>query len=444
MTKKSKSKKKAKEVDPKEKERLDLLERAVALRGETEKENALETQFQAQSESLKQFWEIEKKLREDRRQKLREKEHRLKQTKDEHIVNLGEYKRTIKQLLFSNQDELSQNAIQSLLDYQSQSKEYLREMNALFDELGIATRNMEQTISWHQNLKNSLHHDCSEEITAVREDASRVIARLATYTGNQLKMTHAEFEMKLKKEIQQLEIRNEVEIKATIDKNRESMQNMRQQSNATINSNLDTITALTKELVMLREQYRKDVHVLRELQAENEGIMSPLETNSNDLQRLGSDLDAFYMQKRDLETRRKQLKQAEEELNGIKWDHEVLFQHHERLEQEFKECKLKYQEALYSAQQKSNMQNMKLERKLDQVKIEGEKSSAVLSQILIKADVDLDSVDQSIVVDIVADKNNKVKMLNDELSRIKDAHATMRKRYSCLVAKHIEGNKSQR
>ena len=106
MTKKSKSKKKAKEVDPKEKERLDLLERAVTLRGETEKENALETQFQAQSESLKQFWEIEKKLREDRRQKLREKEHRLQQTKDEHIVNLGEYKRTIKQLLFSNQDEL--------------------------------------------------------------------------------------------------------------------------------------------------------------------------------------------------------------------------------------------------------------------------------------------------------------------------------------------------
>jgi hypothetical protein len=439
MTKKSKSKKKkAKEVDPKEKERLDLLERAVALRGETEKENMLEAQFQAQSESLKQFWELEKKLREERRQQLREKEHRLQKTKDEHTVNLGEYKRTIKQLLFSNQDELSQNAIQTLLDYQSQSREYQREMNGLFNELGIATRNMEQTISWHQNLKNSLHHDSSEQITAVREDASRAIARLAAYTGNQLKMTHADFEKKLKEEIHQLELQNEVEIKATIDKNRQDMQDMRQQSNATINDNLDIITALTKELVMLREQYRKDASVLRELQAENEGIMTPLETNSNDLQRLGLDLDAFYKQKRDLETRRKQLKQAEEELNGIKWEHEVLFQHHERLEQECMECKKNYQEALYSAQQKSNMQNMKLERKLDQVTMEGEKSCAVLSQILIKADVDLDSVDHSIVADIVTEKTNKVNMLNGELSSIKDAHSTMKKRYRSLIDKPLD------
>ena len=443
MVKESKSKKKAKEVDPKETERLQLLDRAVALRGETEKEHALETQFHAESESLKKFWEIEKKLREERQQELREKEHRLQQVKDDHVVHLGKYKRTIKQLLSFNQDELTQNEIQSLLDYQSQSKECQREMNALVDEVRIATRNVEQTISKHQNENNSLHHECSESITAIREDASRAIARLATYTANQLKMTHAEFEVKLKKEIQQLELQNEVEIKVTIEKNRERMQHIRQQSNATINSNLDTITALTKELVMLREQHRKDVVVLRELQAENDGIMSPLETNSSDLQQLCSDLDAFCKQKRDLETRRKQLKQAEKELNDIKWDHEVLFQHHERLEQECRECKQTYQDALYSAQQKSNMQNMKLERKLDRVTMEGEKSSAVLSQILIKADIDLNSVDQSIVSDVVTEKKNKIKILNDELWRIKDAHVTMTKHYKSLVDKHFECNKSK-
>jgi hypothetical protein len=433
MAKKSKVKKKAKEVDPKEKERLDLLERAVALRGERDREAMLEAQFKAQSESLKQFWEMEKKLREERRQQLREKEHRLQKTKDEHIGNLGEYKRKINQLLFSHQDELSQNAIQSLLDYQSQSREYQREMNGLLDELGIATQNMERTISWHQNLKNSLNHDYSEQVTAIREDASRVIARLATYTGNQLKTMHADFEMKLKIEIHQLELQNEVEIKATIDKNRQDMQEMRDRSNATIHENLDIITALTKELVMLREQYRKDATVLRELQAENEGIMNPLQTNSNDLQRLGLDLDAFYKQKRDLETRRKQLKQAEEELSDIKWEHEVLFQHHEKFEQECVECKKKYKDALYSAQQRSSMQNMKLERKLSHLTEEGEQSCAVLSQILIMAGVDLDSVDQSIVADVVTEKTNRVKMLNAELSRIRNAHATLKKRYRSLI-----------
>ena len=438
MAKKSKSKKKSKEVDPKEKERLELLERAVALRGDTEKEKALDTQYHAQSDSLKQFWDIEKKLRDERKHQLSEKEQYLQQIKNEHIVHLGEYKRTIKQLLVSNQDEQSQIAIQSLLGYQSQAKEYQREMKSLFDELSVATRAIEQTTSKHQNLKNSLHHEFSEEVTALRENASRVISRLAAHTSTQLKKEHEEFELKLGKEIQHLEMQNEIEIKDTIEKNAQQMQSMRRQSNAAINSNLDIITDLTKELVMLREQCRKDVSVLKELQSDNDGIMNPLETNSNDLIRLRSDLDVFYRQKKELETRRKQLKQAEKELNDIKWEHEVLFQHQERIEQQCRECKETYRDQLYSKQQKTNMANMKLERKLDLMTVEGEKNSAVLSQVLIQSNVDLASVDQAIVSDIVAEKNNKIKMLNDELSRIMDAHTIMMKRYHSLTNKPIE------
>lgn len=430
---KSKSKKKATEVDPKEKERLDLLDKAVALRGEIEKENVLQSQFQGQLESLKQFWEVDKNLKEERRQELREKEHRLQKTKDEHVVNLKEYKRTIKQLLCSNQDELSKNAIQSLLDYQTQSKEYQREMNNLFDELNIAARNIEETLSSHQNKTNALHHDHAEQITAVREDASRVIAKLATYTGNHLKISHVDFEVKLKKEIHHLEMQNEDEIKAVIGKNRQDMQQMRKLANASINSNLDTITALTKELVTLREQHRKDMTVLRELQVENEGIMTPLETSSSVLQQLNSDLGIFYKQKKDLQTRRQQLRQAEEELSNIKWDHEVLFQEYERLEQECKERKKSYQESLYAAQQKSNMKNLRLEQKLAANTLRGEQARAVLSQIMLKSNVNLDMIDDSIVSDIVSEKTNRVKMLNNELSRIKDAHSAMMKRHGGLI-----------
>ena len=299
-------------------------------------------------------------------------------------------------------------------------------MNNLFDELNIATRNIEQTLSSHQNKTNALHHDYGEQIAAVREDASRVIAKLVTYTGNHLKISHADFEEKLKKEIHQLEMQNEDEIKTVIGKNRQDMQQMRKLANASINSNLDTITALTKELVTLREQHRKDMTVLRELQVENAGIMTPLETSSSDLQQLDADLDAFYKQKKDLQTRRQQLRQAEEELSDIKWDHEVLFQEYERLEQECKERKKSYQEALYAAQQKSNMKNLRLEQKLAAKTLRGEQAQAVLSQIMLKSNVNLDMIDNSIVSDIVAEKTNRVKVL-------KDAHSAMMKRHGGLI-----------
>jgi myosin heavy subunit len=211
------------------------------------------------------------------------------------------------------------------------------------------------------------------------------------------------------------------------------MQQMRKLSNASINSNLDTITALTKELVTLREQHRKDMTVLRELQVENAGIMTPLETSSSDLQQLDAELDAFYKQKKDLQARRQQLRQAEEELSDIKWDHEVLFQEYERLEQECKERKKSYQEALYAAQQKSNMKNLRLEQKLAAKTLKEEQAKGVLSQIMLKSNVDLDMIDNSIVSDIVAEKTNRVKMLNNELSRIKDAHSAMMKRHGGLI-----------
>jgi len=43
----------------------------------------------------------------------------------------------------------------------------------------------------------------------------------------------------------------------------------------------------------------------------------------------------------------------------------------------------------------------------------------------------------------VTEKKNKIKILNDELWRIKDAHVTMTKHYKSLVDKHFECNKSK-
>ena len=61
---KSKRKDRFSEHCDEEDERLDLLQKAISITQEIDREKALAEQFKKQSELLKQYWEFEKKARE--------------------------------------------------------------------------------------------------------------------------------------------------------------------------------------------------------------------------------------------------------------------------------------------------------------------------------------------------------------------------------------------
>ena len=98
-------------------------------------------------------------------------------------------------------------------------------------------------------------------------------------------------------ETKALDLKNKAMIREVMENNKEEIQSMRTTYSTTMNNNLDTIAALRKEVVLLREQDRHDRQVLSELWGQNSDIVVPLETNQNSLHRLESDLDKFYEQK---------------------------------------------------------------------------------------------------------------------------------------------------
>ncbi|KAL7534996.1 hypothetical protein ACHAXR_006198 [Thalassiosira sp. AJA248-18] len=431
---KSKSKKK-REIDPEEKLRQDLLQKALSLKGETEQEHALEAQFSKQAELLKGYWEIEKKTREQRKHVLLGKEHRLKGVKDKHTIDLGQYKQTVKQLLFSNQDDLSEKTTQSFMEYQSLSDRHQNEVVQLYNELHDISNRIKDTTTSYDKYKISMRQSCSDQATMLREEASRKIATLAVYSEKQFKRTREESERRLMEDTKDLEQRNEATIREVMNNNTEEIQRMRTDYNNTMNENLDAITTLRKEVVLLREQDRHDRQVLNELRSQNDDIVVPLDTNRKDLNRLESHLDAFYKQKQDLDLQKERLHRAEDELKEIEWNHEVLFQELQALEIDRDKWKKNAQNSIHTAQQKTNFQNLLLERKLRKLSMTGDKKTAAMAEILQKANVDLDTLDQSqvCITDVISEKNNQVSSLQGKLKDIKDAHASMIERHRQLM-----------
>ena len=427
--------KKKKDVDPEEQLRQDLLLMALSLRGEKEREDSLEGQFRMQSESMKGYWEIEKKARDERRHVLISKEHRMEGIKDRHTIDLGVYKQTIKQLLFANQVEISDKTSELFINHQSLSDMHHNEDGRLYNDLHDISNRMADTTRSYERLKISMRGGCNDEVTALREEESRKIGNLASYYENQYKRTREDSEKRLISETKELDCRNEDAIKQVIDKNKQEIQRMRTSYGVTMTENLDKIATLRREVVLLREQDRHDRWVLSELRDRNDGIVVPLESKTGELHKLQSDVVDFHKQKRDLDAQKEDLRRANEELKEIEWDHEVLFQKLQALEVDRDERKKKAQQSIHSAQQSSNFQNLMLERKLRKISMTGERDTAAIAEILRKASIDLDTLDKSqvCITDVSIEKKSQGELLRQRLKHIQSAHTAMLERHRTLM-----------
>jgi len=432
--KKSKSKKKkVKEIDPEEALRQELLKKALSLQGEIQQEQALEEEYQQQTSILSKYWDIEKKHQNDKKAQLLQKQHRLDGIADKHTIELNQYKQTIKQLLFTNQDELSEKVTQSFIQYRSLEDTQHKEIGQLYNELyDITTRIRETTMSYDKFII-SLRQGSNNEITMLRDDAHRKISMLANYSEKQYRATREISTQRLLNESQTLEEENESIIQQIIGKNKNEIQHKRTAYSIKMNENLDIISTLRKEVVLLREQDRHDRYVLNELQTKNCNIILPLQTNKLELTQLELDLEVYNKQKHDLDTQKQRLNHAQEELKCIEWDHEVLFQKLQQLEIDRNAWKKRVQQCIHSTKQKSNYTNLKLEQKLNKLSLTGEQNAAATVELLRKANVDIDTLDMTssehVISDVIGEKKNQVRLLQQKLNQIKEDHATMIERY---------------
>eukprot|EP00804_Cyclotella_cryptica_P030024 CCRYP_016947-RA/>CCRYP_016947-RA protein AED:0.36 eAED:0.34 QI:0/0/0/1/1/0.5/2/0/423 len=411
---------------------------ATVYTGDISAERRLEEQFLHQSEILKQYWEVEKNLRDKKKHTLLQKEHRIKEIKDRHRIELGKYKQTIKDQLFSNEIELSKNAHVSLVNFQTASTRRNREAWLQKNDLHEISARIDSSIRSHEDFKIAMRHWYNDMTTDLREQASRRIASLAAYSEKQFRMTREQHSEHLKSELKGLELTHDRQINDAMEKNKEEVHRMRNSWKKTVHDNLDTILQLRKDVEQSRDVDRETRTILRGMHNQNDNIIFPLENKRNSLQKLNSDLESYHEQKQDLSIQRRKLKCAEEELKEIEWNHEVLFQRLEALKNDHVTQKKKFHDSIYSAQQETNFQNLLLEQRIRKLSKNVEKSTAAITEILQRANISLDTIDKTKVPisDVVKDKTDHVKILQEDLKTVTAAHSALLKRSRELLEKY--------
>jgi hypothetical protein len=130
------------------------------------------------------------------------------------------------------------------------------------------------------------------------------------------------------------------------------------------------------------------------------------------------------------------LKDLEDNHGKLGWEHEVLTQRFETAVKERDDLYKKFVRAIHDVQQKSNLKNLLLEKKLGALGDTLEKKEAQLNEVLTASNLDPSAL--SVVTrkleDVLDSKNGAIKDLQYELARVCKAHNDLLRTYEAKLA----------
>lgn len=125
-----------------------------------------------------------------------------------------------------------------------------------------------------------------------------------------------------------------------------------------------------------------------------------------------------------LKSTKSRLNDLMENHKKLSWEHELLTQRFESASKERDDLYNKFVKAIHDVQQKSNLKNLLLEKKLNALGDTLEKKEAQLNEVLTASNLDPSAL--SVVTrkleDVLDSKNSAIKDLQYELARVCKAH----------------------
>lgn len=125
---------------------------------------------------------------------------------------------------------------------------------------------------------------------------------------------------------------------------------------------------------------------------------------------------------------KKSLSVLEEKIKNIDWEHEVLEQKFERLKSERDELRGKLTKTIYNVQQKIGFKNLLLERKIEAMSQDLEKTESALAEVLAST-----NLKPEIIGDIKHNLEDVLMAKNKTIQRLEDQLAELKRRYSGVI-----------
>lgn len=413
-----------------------LEQHIVSIREELDREREERNYFQLERDKINTFWEITKRQLEEKKAELRNKDREMEDSEERHQVEIKVMKQKVKHLLYEHQNNLAQLKSEAQLE--------LKVNNELNEEgqMDLRTEKRQLKISMkeqelaHEDVIRNLKKSHDSYVTNLREQFQNQAKEIEEKYEKKLKQLRDELDIRRKTEIHEIEERKNKQINKLMADHEKAFSDIKNYYNDITLNNLSLINTLKTEIEEVKKQREKIEKQMSEVQAENKRMAEPLKKAEDRVADLERQLFSYEKDKALLASTKARLKDLEDQHAKLGWEHEVLTQRFEGTVQERDELYKKFVKAIHDVQQKSNLKNLLLEKKLGALGDTLEKKEAQLNEVLTASNLDPSAL--TVVTrkleDVLDSKNSAIKDLQYELARVCKAHNDLLRTYEAKLA----------
>lgn len=289
----------------------------------------------------------------------------------------------------------------------------------------------------HTDLMHQIRLEHESRVVDLRHEYERRADELKAIYEKKMRTVREECDERRKEDVARIEQRKAKHIARLTAKHKKAFDDIKKYYSAITHANLELIVSLKTDVLNMKHEDDEKKAKLAEARRKHKKLSKPLEDATRYIEELTVDLEQYEQDKEVLHAAKQQLTGLEEKLKALHWAHEILIQRFDKLEKERDELKEKLHSSIYDVQQKTGFRNLLLEKKIESVSQDVEKTEAALSELLLSANLRPEAVRglQHTLEDVLLAKNKQIQQLDDKLNELK-------RRYADAVTK-FEGKLSE-
>lgn len=360
----------------------------------------------------------------------------MEDAEEQHQIEIKVYKQKVKHLLYEHQNNVAELKAESKVSLKLAQDDHRKEeldLRKLKRDLKVEIK--EQQLS-HENLIKELKMKNDEQVTNLRQEYEQQVKDIEAKYEKKMRMLREELDLRRKTEIHEIEERKNAQINTLMKNHEKAFSDIKNYYNDITLNNLALINTLKEQVEEMKKKEERMEKQMNEINAENKRLTEPLREARVELEELRRQLANYEKDKQSLASAKARLKVLKQEHKELELEKEILEQRFGKVQAERDELYQKFIKAIHEVQQKSNLKNILLEKKLTALADTLEKKEAQLNEVLSASNLDPTAL--SVVTrkleDVLDSKNSAIKDLQYELARVCKAHNDLLRTYESKLS----------
>lgn len=395
------------------------------MKQETINEKKLLNDFQQQKEKIEKFWTMAKKERDDLKMQFRNKLRQKQDLEEKHAFELKIYKQKVKHLLHEQQAHMTDVRYDSetlLTILQGDQRDVQHEQSVNLRSIKVVNKETELA---HYDLIKSIKTEQEKNIMALRQEYERKAEDLKNTYEKKMKTVRDACDEKRKENVSKIEAKKTKHIQQLMAHHKTEFDKIKNYYRDITHANLDLIKTLKEEVGDMKKKEQGVQKEVSDISRINKKLSKPLQRNRKLVDDLQKKLSIYERDLVHLEETKEKLTVLEGRNKNFSWDLEILEQKYEKLREEKDELAQRLQDTIYNVQQKTGFRNLILERKLEAMAQDLEKTESALAEILASTNLQPEIIGdiKHNLEDVLMAKNKQIQKLEDTLADNKQRYA---------------------